>query len=461
MLQPPEPDAPEEEVIFSGPPHSRESEEAVIGCVLINPQTYEVLTDVLRSQDFYIHRLRFIWDAFARLAVRRMDIDILTVGEELEDMGRLDEIGGQAFLTALLNQVPTTLHAESYAASVKELSGKREFLAMANKLAEFSMNGKTMQEIVAFNEMELGKIALRGGVSSDAILNSHDATKRAMQETEDAANGKIKAVPSELTDLDKFFRGGFRPGRLYLVAARPGGGKSALLDTIVLNASKKGYRFGVLSTEMSTTERVNRMISQVSGIDSQRIEAGQILGDEWPAYYAACEVVQDLPIMWDDTETLSLSEIRRKASVMVEQGIDALIVDCVNLIDAEMPYAKPYERINAVCYGLKAIARSKKFNIPVIAAHHISRAGEDGEPTLKDLEQAGEKPSDVVMFIYQDATDASMQNVRKVKIAKQRNGPTGYVDLLWRGSLTRFENAVARKLSLSEERKTYDVDDED
>lgn len=439
------------------PPHSRESEEAVIGSVLINPQIYAMLSDVLKSHDFYIHRLGFIWDAFSRLALRSMDIDILTVGEELDRMGHLDEIGGRAYLTTLLNQCPTTLHAESYAETVKEFSGKRDLLAMANRLATFSSNGKSVKEIVSYNEIELGKIALRSGAKSDAVLNSTDAVMGAMQQTNDAANGKTKAVPTGLIDLDKFFRGGVRSGRLYLIAARPGGGKSALLDTIALNGAKAGYRFGILSTEMSTTERVNRMISQVSGIDSQRIESGQILEDEWPAYYHACELVGDLPIMWDDTETLSLSEIRRKAHVMAEQGIDALIVDCVNLIDAEMPYAKPYERINAVCYGLKAIARSKDFDIPILAAHHISRAGEDGEPTLKDLEQAGEKPADVVMFIYQDATDKAMQNVRKLKIAKHRNGPTGYVDLIWRGNLTRFENATSRKLDVSEERKVYGV----
>lgn len=431
-------------------PHSREAEEAVIGSVLIAPDLYDTLSGVVGASDFYIHRLGFIWTAFTRLLARNADIDILTVGDELDDMGRLDEVGGTSYLTSLLNQVPSTLHAESYAATVKNDACKREFYGMANRLAEYSLNGKTAGEISAYVEKELGRISTASNIETSTILSSRDAVALGMAKTEAAANGDVIAVPTGLIDLDKFLRGGLRGGQLVLVAGRPGDGKSSLLLTIAGNAAvthKK--RVGVFSMEMPTGEQVNRLISQLSGVPSDRIEAGQLQDEDWPPYYHSVEVVSDADIYWDDTPALSVYQLRAKARKMKEWGLDLIVLDSLNLMVSDMKNAKKHEEINALGYALKVLAR--ELDIPIIAAHHMSRSietGGDREPQLSDLEQAGEKPADIVIFIHQKKEDPAFQNVRRLVMAKHRGGPVGSVDTIFRANLTKFENCTIKKFDL-------------
>ena len=452
---------PEFEATDAGapPPHSREAEEAVVGCVLIAPEMYESLSEIVVAQDFYIHRLGFIWQAYQRLHARRAGIDILTVSDELQDMGRLDDIGGQAYLTALLNQVPTTLHAETYAEIVKDFSSKREFLAMALRLAEFSTNGKTAAEIAAYTEKELTRITVTSNVETNAIMSSKEAMQAGLKVTQSAASGETNTVPTGLIDLDKLLRGGPRKGRLILIAGRPGDGKSSLLLTVANNAAvlhKK--RVGIFSMEMPTEEQVNRLVSQLSGISFDKIESGKLSDEDWPSYYHFVSVVENLEIYWDDTPSLTVPQLRTKAHKMAEAGLDLIVLDSLNLMNAQMNGAKEFEKINTMGYALKILAR--ELDVPVLAAHHMNRAAEQhgGSPQLSDLEQAGEKPADIVGFIYQDKDDPQQANVRSLKIAKHRGGPTGTVNLIFRGNLTKFENAVVNSFSLTEPPHRKDID---
>lgn len=457
-----QPEEPETEDIFVQP-HSREAEEAAVGCVLINPALFVTLSEIVGSKDFYILRLGFIWQAFGALIERGADIDIVTVAEELDRAGKLEDIGGRAFLTALLNQVPTTLHAETYAADVKNYAGKRAFLAMANKVAEFSANGKTVAQIAAFAEGEIGRISIANNVETNTILSSADAVKLAMDATQAATNGNTNVVPTGLIDLDKLLHGGMREGRLVLIAGRPGDGKSALLLTIANNAAiKHKKRVGIFSMEMPTEEQVNRLLAQLSGIDFNQVESGKMAEENWPAYYWAVEQAESAGIYWDDTPSLTIPQLRMKARKMADQGLDLIVLDSLNLLNPQMPNAKPYEKVNAMGYQLKILAR--ELRVPLLAAHQMNRGIEQrsGDPQLSDLEQAGEQPSDIIGFIYQNKDDPTMANTRNLKIAKHRGGPLGVVNLIFRSGQTKFEDAVSRKIDLSAMRDpTYNRKDID
>jgi replicative DNA helicase len=456
------PEAPYEEEIpyggektaTSGLPHSREAEEAVIGAVLINPEVYYDLAQFLQPEDFYIHRLRFIWEAYVRLQERRVPLDSLTVSEELEDMGRLDEIGGPAYLTALLNQVPTTLHAEAYGKIVEATSVRRRLLTAANAIAT-----------LAYDENEA--IATVMGEAEKAIFNvgerqmRHDV--RPIREVlsdyydhvdELARRGdEIVGVPTGFTDLDKML-GGLQPSDFLITAGRPGTGKTALMLTLANHAAlvhKK--RVAIFSLEMSNEQLVQRLIAQQTGIDSQRLRSGKLTDDDWPVFNHAIEVLGDTRIYLDDTPALTPLQLRTKCRRLhMEYGIDLIILDYLQLMSSETRNDNRVQEVSYISRSLKQLAR--EINVPLMAAAQLSRAVEqraDKEPQLSDLRESGslEQDADIVMFIYRDEKDPTMANVTHLKIAKHRNGPVGQVDLIFRSNLTKFENAATRNVDLS------------
>jgi len=450
------PEAPygEEKAATTGLPHSREAEEAVIGAVLINPEVYYDLAQFLQADDFYIHRLRFIWEAYVRLQERRTSVDSLTVSEELEDMGRLEEIGGPAYLTALLNQVPTTLHAEAYGKIVEAASLRRRLLTAANSIATLAYDESEAIDTV-MGEAEkaifnVGERKMRHDVRPirEVLSEYYDHVDELARRADD-----IVGVPTGFTDLDKML-GGLQPSDLLITAGRPGMGKTALMLTIVHNASlihKK--RVAVFSLEMSNEQVVQRLIAQQTGIDSQRLRSGKLTDEDWPVFNHAIEVLGDTRIYLDDTPALTPLQLRTKCRRLhMEYGIDLVIVDYLQLMSSETRNDNRVQEVSYISRSLKQLAR--ELNVPLIAAAQLSRAVEqraDKEPQLSDLRESGslEQDADIVMFIYRDEKDPSMANVTHLKIAKHRNGPVGQVDLIFRNNLTKFENAATRKVDLS------------
>jgi len=444
----------EEKTAATGLPHSREAEEAVVGAVLINPEVYYDLAQFLQAEDFYIHRLRFIWEAFVRLQERRVPVDSLTVSEELEDMGRLEEIGGPAYLTALLNQVPTTLHAEAYGKIVEAASIRRRLLTAANSIATLAYDESEAIDTV-MGEAEkaifnVGERKMRHDVRPirEVLSEYYDHVDELARRADD-----IVGVPTGFTDLDKML-GGLQPSDLLITAGRPGMGKTALMLTIVHNASlihKK--RVAVFSLEMSNEQVVQRLIAQQTGIDSQRLRSGKLTDEDWPVFNHAIEVLGDTRIYLDDTPALTPLQLRTKCRRLhMEYGIDLVIVDYLQLMSSETRNDNRVQEVSYISRSLKQLAR--ELNVPLIAAAQLSRAVEqraDKEPQLSDLRESGslEQDADIVMFIYRDEKDPSMANVTHLKIAKHRNGPVGQVDLIFRSNLTKFENAATRKVHLN------------
>ena len=437
-----------------GVPHSREAEEAVIGAVLINPEIYYDLAQFLNPDDFYLHRLRFIWEAFTNLHEKRIPIDFLTVNDTLESMNRLEEIGGPAYLTALLNQVPTTLHAEAYGKLIEAASLRRKMLTAANQIATLAYEestpidtvmGEAEKAIFNVSERKLRhEVVPIRSVLSDFYDRIDELSQR---------GDEIVGVPTGFTDLDKM-TGGLQPSDLLIIAGRPGMGKTAWMLTLANNAAllyKK--RVAIFSLEMSNEQVVQRLISQQTGIDSQRLRTGKLTDDDWPLFTQAIEVLGDTRVFLDDTPALSPLQLRTKCRRLeMEFGLDLVIVDYLQLMSSETRNDNRVQEVSYISRSLKQLARELK--VPLIAAAQLSRAVEqraDKEPQLSDLRESGslEQDSDIVMFIYRDEKDPATQNVTHLKVAKHRNGPVGTIDLIFRSNLTKFENAATRTVDFN------------
>jgi replicative DNA helicase len=447
--------SPETSSAAQGLPHSREAEEAVIGAVLINPEVYYDLAQFLNPDDFYLHRLRFVWEAFTSLHEKRIKLDFLTVSNELESMSRLEEIGGGAYLTALLNQVPTTLHAEDYGKIIESHSVRRKMLTAANQIATLAyQESSPIETVMGEAEKAIFNVSERKmrhevmpirSVLSDYYDHIDELSRR---------GDDIVGVPTGFTDLDKM-TGGLQPSDLLIIAGRPGGGKTAWMLTLANNAALKyKKRVAIFSLEMSNEQVVQRLISQQTGIDSQRLRTGKLTDEDWPLFTHAIEVLGDTRIYLDDTPALSPLQLRTKCRRLeMEFGLDLVIVDYLQLMSSESRNENRVQEVSYISRSLKQLARELK--VPLIAAAQLSRAVEqraDKEPQLSDLRESGslEQDSDIVMFIYRDEKDPATQNVTHLKVAKHRNGPVGTIDLIFRSNLTRFENAATRTVDFNQ-----------
>lgn len=439
-------------------PHSREAEEAVIGAVLINPEAYYDVASFLHADDYYIHRHRWIWESFTRLHDRRIPIDFLTVTEDLEQNGQLAEVGGPAYITALINNVPTSLHAEAYGRIVESNAIRRRMLAAANDIAKLAYQQDATVETV----MDEAEKAIFG-VSERRTTRDLHSIQEVLSEYYDrvdqlaSRDGETYGVPTGFTDLDRLL-GGLQPSDLLIVAGRPGMGKTAFMLSAAKNAAQKYKKHvAIFSLEMSNEQLVQRIISQETGIDAQRLRLGQLEGDEWALFAHAVEVLSDTVMFLDDTPALTPLQLRTKCRRLhAEFNLDLILVDYLQLMTSGARNENRVQEVSYISRNLKVLAR--ELNVPVLAAAQLSRAVEqraDKEPQLSDLRESGslEQDADIVMFINRPEMyekDSLLKNVAQIKVAKHRNGPVGMVELVFRGNVAKFENAATYSVNLSQ-----------
>jgi replicative DNA helicase len=373
-------------------PHNREAEEAVVGAVLINPEVYYDLAQFLRADDFYIVRHRWIWEAFTRLHEKRIPLDFLTVSEELESAGQLAEIGGPAYLTALLNQVPTSLHAEAYGQMVEAAAIRRRLLTSANTIATLAYNEQeSVENVIEESEKSIFNVSERrlkrdlqpiSAVLSDYYDRIDELAKRPEE---------IFGVPTGFMDLDRLLTG-LQPSDLLIIAGRPGQGKSGFLLTVAKNAALLHKKHvAIFSLEMSNEQVVQRLLSQETGIDSQRLRNGKLQEDEWPLLTHAIEVLGDTHIYLDDTPAITPLALRTKCRRLhMEFGLDLVILDYIQLMGGDVRNENRVQEVSYISRNLKVLAR--ELNVPVLAAAQLSRAVEqrtDKRPVLSDLRESG------------------------------------------------------------------------
>src|SRR5512134_948512 len=283
-------------------PHSREAEEAVVGAVFINPEVYYDVAQFLSADDFYIHRHKWIWDAFTSLHEQRIPIDLLTVSDELDRRGQLGEVGGPAYLTSLVNQVPSSLNAESYGRIVEGYSIRRKMIAAANQIASVAYNERTSVDDV-MDEAEKAVF----NVSERRLKHDLQPISSVLSEYYDRIDDlakrpdEIYGVPTGFIDLDKMLTG-LQPSDLLIIAGRPGQGKTGFLLSIAKNAGLTHKKHvAIFSLEMSNEQVVQRLIAQETGIDSQRLRTGKLQEQEHDLFVHSIEVFSDTRIYLDDT----------------------------------------------------------------------------------------------------------------------------------------------------------------
>jgi len=264
--------------ITSQQPHNREAEEAVLGAVLIYPEVYFELAQKLKSEDFYIIRNRWVWEAFSSLIERRQNIDLLTVSAALNEKNHLDEIGGTPYLTTLINQTPTSLHAQAYAEIVEENAMRRRMLEAANQLAQHAYDrGKSINTLLDEAEKSVFGLSERRITYDlqpiqDVLGDYYDRIDQLSQRPDE-----IYGVPTGLVDLDKIL-GGLQKSDLLIIAGRPGMGKTGFMLSVAKNAAQKHKKHvAVFSLEMSNEQLIQRLIAQETGIDTQRLRTGQLM----------------------------------------------------------------------------------------------------------------------------------------------------------------------------------------
>jgi replicative DNA helicase len=439
-------------------PHNREAEEAVVGAVLINPEAYYDLAQFLQPDDFYIVRHRWIWEAFTRLHEKRIPLDFLTVSEELESAGQLTEMGGPAFLTALLNQVPTSLHAEAYGRMVEADAIRRRMLTAANQIATLAYDERdSVENIIEESEKAIFNVSER------RLRHDVQPIRQVMSEAYDRIDelakrpGDIFGVPTGFIDLDRKLMG-LQPSDLLVIAGRPGQGKSGFLLSVAKNAALLHKKHvAVFSLEMSNEQVALRLISQQTGIDSQHLRTGKLDESEMGLFVHAIEVLGDTQIYLDDTPAITPLALRTKCRRLhMEYGLDLIIVDYIQLMSGDTRTENRVQEVSYISRNLKVLAR--ELNVPVLAAAQLSRAVEqrtDKRPVLSDLRESGsiEQDADIVMFIYrpdQYEKDTIKQNVAEIIVSKHRNGPTGSVELVFMSNLAKFVDAERRNLDLSQ-----------
>ena len=441
-----------------GIPHSREAEEAVVGAVLINPDVYYDVAQFLQADDFYIHRLRWIWEAFTRLHEGRTPVDLLTVTEELDRMNQLNELGGPAYLTALVNQVPTSMHAEAYGRVVEAHSIRRKMLTAANQIATLAYTEESsIENVMSEAEKAVFNVSerrLRHDVQPIRQVMSivYDQTEERSQRSEE-----IFGVPTGFIDLDRLLTG-LQPSDLLIIAGRPGQGKTGFLLSVARNAALEHKKHvAIFSLEMSNEQVAQRLISQETGIDAQKLRTGKLSEDDWPLFTHSIEVLSDTHIFLDDTPAITPLQLRTKSRRLhMEYGLDLILVDYLQLMGGDVRTENRVQEVSYITRNLKVLAR--ELNVPVLAAAQLSRAVEqrsDKKPVLSDLRESGslEQDSDIVMFIYrpdQYEKDTEKQNIAEIMVAKHRNGPVGTIELIFRSNLAKFENAATRRVDISQ-----------
>jgi replicative DNA helicase len=434
------------------PPQNVEAEQSVLGAVLLDREAAERCAEMLSAQDFYRENHRRIFDAVLTLLQRHEAIDIITVAEELGRTGQLEAAGGLTYLSDLTAAVPTTAHAAHYARIVADKAMLRELLHAAADISEAVYAGDEDPDAVLDQaESRIFRIA-ESRRSGRPFQPLKDVLMRAFANLEELYEhkGEVVGTPTGLSELDRLTTG-FHPAELIVLAARPSQGKTALALNIGLAAALRGTPVGFFSLEMAAEQLALRLLCMAAGVASERVRSGFLGEDDWPKLGHALGRLGDVQFFIDDTPNISVMDLRARARRMrSECGVALLIVDYLQLMHTRGRSESRQQEIAEISRSLKALAR--ELEVPVLALSQLSRAVESREnrrPQLSDLRESGaiEQDADVVIFIYQDpklAEDPSRRYEMELIVAKQRNGPTGPVPVIFQRQLGRFTDKPAR-----------------
>ncbi|MCB0044087.1 MAG: replicative DNA helicase [Caldilineaceae bacterium] len=438
-------------------PANIEAERAVLGSLLIDPDAVIKIANFVRPSDFFRERHQLLYDAMLTLNEQNEPIDYLTLVNLMEERNQLDDVGGPAYITELINSTPTSMHVDHYAGIVEKTAVLRRLINAAGTIAELAYDEKNeVSEVVDRAEQIIF------GVTESRIHRDLTPIRAIMTNVVDRIDflarnqDTLMGVPTGFTLIDRML-GGFQKSDLIILAGRPGMGKTSFAISVAQNAATRfNARVAVFSLEMSNEQLVQRLLAMETAIDSHRLRLGQVYDEEWPMLLEAANKLADTKIFIDDTPAASVTEIRTKARrLYAEHGLDMILIDYMQLMSGQTGRSENRQQeISYISRSLKGLAR--ELNVPVLALSQLSRAVEsraDKRPMLSDLRESGsiEQDADVVLFIYREdyyIEDTDRQNIADVIVAKHRHGSTGTISLFFRKELTQFRDLEIQRTEL-------------
>ena len=430
-----------------GLPSNIEAERSILGAILLDNAVCNQAIELLRREDFFLDSHRRIFEKMTSLTERLMPIDLITLSDELRRAGEFEQIGGATYIASLIDGVPRTDTIEPYAKLVKQKSMLRKLISASQQIVSLAFEEEEEADVIIDKAehliFEIAEDRVRQGFQYIG-----DVAHRRLEQIEQMAGRPemITGVPTGFTDFDRM-TSGLQRQELIVVAARPSMGKTALALNMAQYAAKNGNVVGIFSLEMSAEQLVSRLLCSEARVDAHRLRTGYLNREEWARLADALRRLCETKVYIDDSAAVSVMEMRAKCRrLKAEHGLDMLIVDYLQLMAGRGRIESRQQEVSQISRDLKGLA--KELDIPVVALSQLSRAPEqrsEHKPQLSDLRESGaiEQDSDVVCFIYREElynpTDEN-QGTAELIIGKQRNGPTGIVQLAFLKEFTRFEN---------------------
>ncbi len=430
-----------------GLPSNVEAERSILGAILLDNAVCNQAIELLRRDDFFLDSHRRIFDKMVTITERLMPIDLITLSDELRRAGEFEQIGGATYIASLIDGVPRTDTIEPYAKLVKQKSMLRKLISASQQIVSLAFEEEDDADVI-IDQAEHMIFQIAEDRVRQGFQYIGDVAHRRLEQIEQMAGRPemITGVPTGFTDFDRM-TSGLQRQELIVIAARPSMGKTALALNMAQYAAKNANVVGIFSLEMSAEQLVSRLLCSEARVDAHRLRTGYLNREEWARLADALRRLCETKVFIDDSAAVSVMEMRAKCRrLKAEHGLDLLIIDYLQLMAGRGRIESRQQEVSQISRDLKGLA--KELDVPVVALSQLSRAPEqrsEHKPQLSDLRESGaiEQDSDVVCFIYREElynpTDEN-QGTAELIIGKQRNGPTGMVQLAFLKEFTRFEN---------------------
>jgi replicative DNA helicase len=434
------------------PPHSVEAEQSVLGGLMLDNGSWDVVADLIVEQDFYRRDHQLIFRAIAQLFEQSLPVDVITLAEFHDKRGELDQVGELAYLGMLARNTPSAANIAAYAGIVRERSVLRQLIQVGSAISNVAFNpeGLSSEDMLDLAEKHVFEIAEKGANRGGGFVQVKEVLSKVVDriDTLFESDSPITGLSTGFTDFDEQ-TSGLQPADLVIVAGRPSMGKTTFAMNLAENAAIKSKEpVAVFSMEMPADALAMRMLSSLGQIDQSRLRSGRLNDDDWPRLTSAIALLNEAPLFIDDTPALTSTELRARARRLKrEHGLSLIVIDYIQLMQGSAgSNENRTTEVSEISRSLKALA--KELEVPVIALSQLNRSLEqrpNKRPIMSDLRESGaiEQDADLIVFIYRDEVyneDSPEKGKAEIIISKQRNGPIGKVALTFQGKYTRFEN---------------------
>ena len=430
------------------PPQNTEAEQCLLGCLMLDKDAIVKVIDFIKAEDFYKGIHGEIYQTMAELYEKTEPIDLLSVSSRLREKNKSEETGGSAYLTSLINSVPTATHVSNYAKIVRQKKILRDLISASHEIGLSAFDeAEDVDELLEKDEKTVFNIGQR------ALTQTFIPIKDILPETFERLDmlskhhGELRGIPTGFKDLDRVLAG-LQKGDLIILAARPSMGKTSLALDIAKNVSIfENKPVGLFSLEMGKDQLADRLIASVANVDSWHLRTGRLQDDDYSRIQHAMGTLSEAPLYIDDAGSVNILQMRAMARrLQANKGLSLLIVDYLQLMQPMNRFASPVQQVTENSRALKILA--KELNVPVLVLSQLSRAVEQRVPQiprLSDLRESGsiEQDADVVLMIYREDKyneNTLKKNVAQIHIEKHRNGPTGSVELYFDDQRVSFRS---------------------